>query len=1464
MTSRTGGEPLARLATPADAGEQDGMPADLGEPDGPSGRQPRSPVLRWSALVWLGAFCVLLANDPGRMFFDTKLSVDLDPAGFYASLSHLMDPLNTFGALNNQAIGYAVPMAPFYLAGHLAHVPVWLIERLWLSLIIAVGFGGLVKLAEALGIGSAASRFLAGLVFALWPTFTIVIGSTSATALPGMLAPWAVLPLTTAVRGRGGVVGPAVRSAAVVLLMGGVNATVTLDALLLPGLFILTYARGRRLVLLAACWAGGVAMATAWWALPLLLQGKYAFNFLPYIEQAPTTTGTMSAAAALRGAGNWTAYLNFGTPWLPAGWALVSTPMAIIAGAIAAGCGLYGLAMRSMPAAAWLRLSVGVAAAGALAGYGGVLGGPFHQPIDHLLDGPLAPLRSVYKLEPVIAAALALGLAHAAAAWLARVPKPSGGQASRTQRMLTLEAWAAVGVVLIGLLLPYLSDQVLNPGSFSAVPRYWYQAAAFLAARSPLNTALVVPADAHGDYLWGDPIDDPLVALATSPWAEEGLVPYGGAGSQILLEGAENAIESGEQVSGLAGYLQRAGIRYVVVRNDLDPRQVGYTSPALVHQTLALSGFTRVAAFGPLIGGAQIEPRATRAQQAAVPRYPAVEVYAAAGSTRSAPPSPVTTLPVSQTVLVNGGPDSLLQLTGQGLLGPGQPAIIAGDPLPAPGFRPAQWAVTDGQRRADTLFGLVNDNVSYTYTATETNPPGTGQLGRAGGAPRQLLPVPAAGHQTVAVLSGAASVTASSYGSWIADTQQDDPVYAFDGNPATAWAEGDEQTPVGQWIQINFAGPMDLPARIGIRLLDDSTDREIASVLRVSTAAGSATTTVAATGAVQPLDVVPGRTSWLRITIAAASRVTLGYPGAGISDVLIPGVRVTRLLQPAEDPAGRQAASTVFSFQQQVPSPFADADPAATSPMARAFTVPGPATLRLQASALALPGPGLDALLDRLISPPGRGVLQVSVASTPGAQPAGFPASLISGSAGMPWTADTASPVIHLSWQGKRRIASLIVQPAAGLPSRPLTVKITSPDGTRQASIGPGGLVRFTPLTADRIDVSFPQVRQATIVTLTGQLETLPVRLSRLSVPALAGLRAVTPDEQARFTLACGQGPALTVDGRVYQTSVSGTIGELSQYLPLQVGLCSAGGALSLGAGQHTLTAATPGTFAVTDLSLTSTDPGPRTAATSGASRAVNVRSWQPDQGRLSVGSGAASYLEVHENYNPGWTAALNGQKLTAVRLDGWQQGFVVPAGPGGTITVSFRPARAYLIALAVSVLAVVLLLALTAWSFIGRTPASQRAAAPTGLYLSPQTHPRGDEGATKEGGASRAARRRAGRYSVLAVTALIFVVGGPVALAVPVLACLAWLLPRSPGRPVGRDWLPVLAVVGMIASGLLSAARPFGTGLLGPFGWPAQACALVALAAALTPEVAVPVRRRPTAREAPAAPAATAGEGDR
>ena len=180
----------------------------------------------------------------------------------------------------------------------------------------------------------------------------------------------------------------------------------------------------------------------------------------------------------------------------------------------------------------------------------------------------------------------------------------------------------------------------------------------------------------------------------------------------------------------------------------------------------------------------------------------------------------------------------------------------------------------------------------------------------------------------------------------------------------------------------------------------------------------------------------------------------------------------------------------------------------------------------------------------------------------------------------------------------------------------------------------------------------------------------------------------------------------------------------------------------------------------------------------------------------------------MHGNFNPGWDATLNGHALTPLRLDGWQQGFVVPAGPGGTITLSFRPAAVYHLALAVSLVAVAILLAVAAWSFTGRRRRRDGRDPGSGQAGQEPWSPR----EVTSGG------RRAW-LGVLGVTALIFVAGGPVALAVPVLAYLAWRLSRAPRRTNPRTWLPWVAFAGMVASGLLSAVRPFGGGLLGSFG---------------------------------------------
>jgi arabinofuranan 3-O-arabinosyltransferase len=1362
--------------------------------------QPRRRAIRDRYLfliVFLVALTVLYGTDSGRLFFDTKLGVDIDAREFLLRLWSLWNPQEWLGSLQDQYIGYAIPMAPFFLIGQLLHIPLWLVERLWLSLLLAVGYTGMVKLARALDIGSDNSRLLAGAVFALWPTFTILIGSTSASALPGLVAPWAILPLVLAVKGRYTAGRAAALSGLAIAAMSGVNAVSTLAVLVLPAAYILTHARSRQRSRLSVKWAAAAVAATAWWALPLLLQGRYAFNFLPYIEQSATTTRTLSAATVLRGTGTWTAYFSLGgSPWLAAGWAMVTSPAGILGSAVVSAAGLAGLARRDMPERRWLCSCVGLVVVVALAGYYGPLGGPWHTATDHLLDGTLAPFRSLYKLEPVIAVALALGCAHVMhRLWQLSLPL------GRYRLAANAATAPLLALTMIGLAWPQLTGQTLEAGSFPSVPRYWYQAAAYLAQHSPRDTALVVPADPHGQFTWGNAIDDPLEPLATSPWVERGLVPYGGAGAPVLLATAEQAMESGQQVPGLAQYLARAGIRYVVVRNDIAPAVSGYTPPQVVNETLAKSGFRRVAAFGPRVAAAPTYPALSGAEPGFALSYPAVEVFEAADR-QLRPASPVASLPVSSTVLVNGGPDSLLQLGAQGVLGR-QPTVIAGQRLAGD---PALWAVTDGQRRADNEFGATAGSQSYTYTANGTNPVDD-PLGGAGGPPRQLLPVTAAGHQTVAVLTGAASVTASSAGAWFSEAPQYDPANAFDGTASTAWAEASPATPVGQWLQINFGHELQLPSSVGIRLLADSPGRAMATELRVSTAGGTAITDTGPNGAIQALRVPPGPSGWLRVTILAADRVKPGGSGAGIADVLIPGVRVTTYLQPAEDlAAGARAPAVAYSFEQQTP--------AADQHLDRVFVTPAAEWLTARITATPVAGPALAALLSRL-TPAGKSDFRVTADATWNSLPVFGPDSMYE-QARLPWIAKAGDkfPRLTFSWHGRRTVSKIVLRGAYGVASTPTSVLIGARHAYRLANVGSDGVVRVSPpLRTDKLYLVFRGASSAA----AGKL---PVGLAGVTIDGLAGLHPAVPDPSAPFQLKCGQGPSMSANGHSYPTSVTGTLGELIHLQPVHVHLCSPGGAVPFAAGRQHLGTGSSSDFSITNLTLTN----PATTAAP-AARKARILTWGADDRAVRVGPGPASYLEIHESADAGWTATLDGHRLTPATLDGWQQAFIVPAGHGGTITLSFQPAVIYHAGLIASALLLVLLAAVAlglTWrrGWPSRLP---RPGRPPGLEPPAARPVRGRRVLARIGLARDAAL-------LAPLVVVIAVVAGPVAIIVPVLAVIGAWRPR---------WLPYLAAAAMFLTGVVVATSRVQTALgNGPFSATAQALALIAVTAALMPAI--------------------------
>lgn len=1350
-----------------------------GPPEGPRSR-------RWLLGFWAVVFVLLLAVHPGRQTFDTKLGVTVDPGRFLADLGQLWHDQGSFGGIQDQYVGYVWPMLPFYWLGHAVQLPVWLIERLWLSLVVSVAFWGALRLAERLRIGTGGSRLVAAVAYALWPTFTIVIGSTSAAALPGAFLPWVLLPLTNE---RYSARIAALRSALIIPFMGGVNAASTLACLLPVGLYLLSRPSGPRQRKLIAWWVPGVILATAWWVIPLLLLGIYGENFLPYVESARTTTETMSATEALRGGGDWVAYLHLGEAWLPAGWTVASSVIVIVCSALAAGLGLAGLARRDMPERRWLVLTVMTAVLVLLAGYGGPFGAPFHGAVQDWLNGGLAPFRNIYKFQAGLALALVLGLAHLVGV----AAEARGARAVRGRRFAPL---IAAVLVLPGLMWPYLNGSILNPGSFQELPKYWSATADWLKEYSPDSRALVVPATAHGIYTWGSPIDQPLDALADSRWAQRDYVPFGTPGNRRAMDAVEQALLTGGDFPGLADYLSRAGVYYVVVRNDLDPDQLGSVSSSVVKRALEQSGYERVTGLGPLMTGGVIAHDTPLQVEGLYPRQRAVEIYRPA-SEAVPRPGQAGLLPVADTAQVSGGPESLLPLAPELR---GRATVLTGDNHPGLGT-PSLQITGDGLRRADTRFGLVSANTSYTYTRDERNASGAAQ--DAGEKPHQILPSTGQGHQTVAELRGARSVTASSYGNWLFHLPQFDPVNAFDGNPDTAWAEGVAGSPNGQWLRIGFTGSYDMPSSFKVTPLPQESVRSAATKVRVETERGAVSSFLRPDGSAQGIKAPAGATSWMKLTITDSVARRSGLAGAGFAEIDLPDVQVTRMLRLPTDADTSDAAAEIVSLHRV-------SDPAGISPtgteagLHRRFTTATAGTYEVKASAVPVAGEELDRLLYE-VAPDQRNRITATADST-AALGAGLSArNLTDGDLTTAWIAGDR-PTIHLRWDGEQPVGEIVLPPAGGLSTRPTEVDISSPDGAAIAGVDENGVVRFPAITTDRLDITITKTAPLILHNPVADEDLqLPVGLTEAYIPALDQYRTPQPRETRRFSLPCGEGPVVAVDGELYRTSVSGRIRDLTERRPVEVTLCQEDAnspELSLPAGSHRVEGGDAGPLALTDLTLTRGTVTEPTAA----ARDLGIRDWLGDERAVTVASGATAYLTTYENYNDGWKATLNGRELSPVRLDGWQQGWRIPAGAGGTVELSYEPAKTYDGALIGSGAALALLAGLVLWRRRAPNPDEpQPVPAPPGLWL-----------------------------GTVALTLVGAVIAGWFALLVPALALLAYRR---------HALLVPIAFVALAGAGIAAAT---GAGVPvaseeGAFGPAAQLLALIGLFAGL---VSLPERR--------------------
>ena len=1181
---------------------------------------------RWRLLAGCAVLLGLaMTQAPGLLVPDTKLDLVVAPWEFLLRAVHLWDSEGAFGQLQNQAYGYLWPMGPFFVLGDLVGAPGWLVQRLWIALVMAVAFLGAAVVSRRLGVRSDLACLLAGFAYALSPRMLTTLGPISIEAWPSALAPWVLLPLIVGAE-RGSPRRAAAWSALAVAMVGGVNAAATSAVLPLGVVWLLTREPGARRRSMMLWWPVFTVLGTLWWLVPLFVLGAYSPPFLDYIESAANTTFPTTLFDALRGTSNWVPFVD-GTS--RAGNDLIRLSYLAMNSALVLVLGLVGLTLRRNPHRGFLLGGVAVGAFLVTMGHTGNVQGWFAPQLQDLLDGPLAPLRNVHKFDPIIRLPLVIGLAFCVHEISERLRGARAAGGTRGERM-TYQAWAAIAVVaVVGAALPAMTGRIAPASAYTDVPRYWFDAAEWLGEQDDPGVALLVPGSSFGSYVWGAPRDEPFQAIAVSPWAVRNAIPLAPAGNIRMLDAIENRLVQGKGSAGLATYLRRAGVSHLVMRNDL-ARGADIPDPVLVHQAIADSpGIELAAEFGPPIGGAaRIEGDLGKAMVNGgwQSEYAAIEVFAVT----PVPPRTVTT--AGDTVVV-GGPEDLLDLADLGVLDDAPVRLAADAPDPEPG---TSVVLTDGLRAVERNFGRLHDSSSATLTEDE-------QATFSKSARDYLLP-DADRWSTYARITGAESIRASS-------SQSDAnapgavqpgalPYAALDGDPTTAWQAG-ALTAGGRWWELDLGEPRQL-GQVSITVSGDGneelqvvTDDWESPPLAFRPNDTRRVTVPAATGTLRVQDLSGRDDNRLGITeiTSDALEVRRELVLPDLPDGVTPDAVVVRRLADARNGCAVVEDDVRCLQGEGVPGE-EDSD------LHRSFSLPASGEWPLRIRVSPRPGAAFDrvALIDQPI-----GITASSVGNDD--QRSG-PVAAIDGDPHTTWTASLGEiePELQLRWLGEQTVSGLALNVGQEVAARaPLSLRLTWPGGSRLVELNQSGSARFAPVRTDRLTVHVVEAEPASDLRFDGSTRFVPVGISELLVTGLPFVPVALPDTE--IETACGVGPELVVNGTAVQTRVVGSPADMVAGLGADALPCGSPTA-SLRQGDNTVAGLASDAFVVDSIVLGATTPVRAGAVDSGA----------PSPVRLQASPRDAGPLVTHQNVNRGWEAEQSGAELSPSVYDGWRQ----------------------------------------------------------------------------------------------------------------------------------------------------------------------------------------------------------------
>lgn len=1271
-------------------------------------RRPVPTTWHPSSFAASGVYVVLLLaaifEQFGKTTNDTKTPLIESPDRFLQGAVSLWNQQLSLGELQNQAYGYLFPQGPFYLLAQALQVPPWVSERIWSWLILVVGCEGGRRVAQAMGMSPWAA-WVAGMAYGLNPRVIAQVAVRSGEILPGAVLPWVLLPIVLTLTGRLGPRRAALFSVAAFMFSGAVNGTATSAPLPLVLVLVLWgIRRGQARWSLLGWWAAILLVTSVWWAASLLRLNSYSPPFFDYVEDARITTGTTGYSSSLRGASNWVNYIYTGSfPTWPAGAELSYAPWLVLASGTLAAVGVIGLVTwRSV----W-RPPLVVAAVFGMAcltvGHAYLGGSPLSSTVQNLLDGVLALLRNVHKVDPVLRLPIALGVGAAFSGLALRMPAAHEAGARRRRAGVGVVG-AAVVALTLSMAQPAIALNLRTPG-WDEVPSYWHQAADYLEEAPGDGRAWVIPGSGFGVQTWGWTMDEPMSAVASTPWVTRSQVPLVPPQTIRVMSRLEEFLASGAGSPNLGEMLARLGISHVVVRHDLDPTLTEATSISLVSIAMARSeGVTREAAFGVQDFG------------------PAIEIY----SVDTDPAGSFALQSQADAVTVAGASSDVIDAVGQGLVAAGQAAIVRGDD----GWdRPAE-VVGDAYRRRERNFGRVHDAEGPTLAPSE--PLHDDRIVRD-------YPANPGSEPVTARYTGVARVLASSsqgYTDGLGQVRPETaPFAAVDADPMSGWRTGYFVDPVGEWLEIRFADDRDLGEITLTSAISSGILEEVKSwVVQAGDVTRKVTVDPFTGQAEVDLDGVRG--DRLRLTVAAVRDVRQGAP-VSLLDVDLPGPPATRTLV-VPDVEASDDVSYVFTARPEVRTcittliaPDCNYDRGRLSEeslgLDRTFTVPRDGSWSLEGTVVARARPETSQLLDPFL---GEVTSAIHASSTLASDPTVAVRLAYDGNGATSWLADPydPQPTISVDFAKPTKVSRLGVGQPARPAVTPTEAVIRAGDEVRLVELGDFGA--FEPLRTRHLEITFSNPTRGVS----------PIGISELYL----GPKPVTvPFDGATATGAvCGFGPQVDVDGRRYSTRVSGFMGNVVSAGPLQMSLCDpddpgADVDIELAGGEHHLKVVSTQQFQPVLVTLRGSD---RVEAGSAPQRSMEILHDEPSVQRVRVGPGAASLLATTRNFNPGWVATMDGAELPVQRVDGWAQGWRVPEGDGGVIEVRYAPEASYVTVLvggfAVSMAVLLLAVGLLVVTRLGPGRASEdrreiagarrrgvrrrRTARQVGLFLAP------------------------------------------------------------------------------------------------------------------------------------------------